>query len=61
MPDNPYDEKQRSPAPRSAARESADMRRDIDEHLRRVYQITLDEEVPERFRTLLAQLRERDG
>ena len=29
----------------------------IDENLRRVFQETLDQEVPERFQTLLAQLR----
>ena len=31
----------------------------IDENLRRVYQETLQEEVPDRFRALLEQLRKR--
>jgi len=31
----------------------------IDENLRRVYEETLDEEVPDRFRLLLEQLRQR--
>jgi hypothetical protein len=35
--------------------------REIDENLKRVYQATLDEEVPERFRELLARLRDKDG
>ncbi len=33
----------------------------IDDNLKRVYQATLEEEVPERFRDLLAQLREQDN
>lgn len=31
----------------------------IDENLRRVYEETLDEKVPDRFRALLEQLRQR--
>ena len=32
----------------------------IDENLRRVYQNTLEESIPERFQDLLRQLKERD-
>ena len=32
----------------------------IDENLKRVYQETLEEEIPDRFRDLLAQLRRQD-
>lgn len=31
----------------------------IDENLRRVYEETLDEKVPDRFRSLIEQLRQR--
>lgn len=34
---------------------------EIDENLRRVYQQTLEEEVPERFRELLAKLKSGPG
>jgi len=34
--------------------------REIDANLKRVYTAALDEEVPERFRLLLAQLREKE-
>jgi Anti-sigma factor NepR len=33
----------------------------IDENLKRVYDQTLEEEVPERFKLLLAQLREKEA
>jgi Anti-sigma factor NepR len=33
----------------------------IDENLKRVYQEGLEAEVPERFKSLLAQLREKEG
>lgn len=32
----------------------------IDENLKRVYQETLEENIPDRFRDLLAQLRRQD-
>ncbi len=32
----------------------------IDENLKRIYEQALDEEVPERFKALLAQLREKE-
>ncbi len=35
--------------------------REIDENLRRVYQAALTDEVPDRFRELLAKLREREA
>jgi hypothetical protein len=38
----------------------AKVRQQIDHNLKRVYQETLEEEVPDRFKALLAQLREKD-
>lgn len=35
--------------------------REIDENLKRVYRAALEEEVPNRFAQLLAQLREKEG
>lgn len=35
--------------------------REIDENLKRVYRAALEEEVPDRFAQLLAQLREKEG
>lgn len=61
MADKPYDEKHLAPDPRKTARESSAWRRDIDENLRRVYRTAPDEDLPERLRTLLAQLSERNG
>jgi hypothetical protein len=43
------------PADRSA------LARDIDENLKRVYTAQLQEEVPDRFKQLLAQLRQKEG
>lgn len=40
---------------------SADMKAQIDENLKRVYQTALDEQVPDRLKDLLAQLRAKDG
>lgn len=37
------------------------IRAQIDENLKRVYTATLNEELPDRFRDLLAQLKARDG
>lgn len=36
---------------------TGELRRDIDENLKRVYQATLDEAVPDRFKELLARLK----
>ncbi|MCX8509962.1 MAG: NepR family anti-sigma factor [Rhodobacteraceae bacterium] len=38
-----------------------DLREQIDQNLRRVYQDALEEEVPERFRLLLEELRKKTG
>ena len=37
------------------------IRAQIDENLKRVYSATLNEELPDRFRDLLAQLKAQDG
>lgn len=37
------------------------IRAQIDENLKRVYTAALNEELPDRFRDLLAQLKARDG
>ncbi|MFN4202993.1 MAG: NepR family anti-sigma factor [Tabrizicola sp.] len=37
------------------------IRAQIDENLKRVYAAALNEELPDRFRDLLAQLKARDG
>lgn len=39
---------------------SAEMKAQIDENLKRVYQAALSEEVPDRFKELLAQLRAKE-
>lgn len=41
---------------KKAARDTA-----IDENLKRVFQPTLEEDVPDRFKDLLAQLKEKEG
>ena len=38
----------------------ANLRQQIDQNLKRVYQDALQEEVPDRFKDLLAQLREKE-
>jgi hypothetical protein len=38
----------------------AKLRQQIDQNLKRVYDETLEQEVPDRFKDLLAQLREKD-
>jgi hypothetical protein len=43
----------------SKARPGNDLREQIDQNLRRVYQDAVQEEVPERFRLLIEQLREK--
>ena len=39
----------------------AKLQQQMDQNLKRVYQEALTEEVPDRFKALLAQLREKDG
>jgi len=39
----------------------AKVRQQIDQNLKRVYQEALEEDVPDRFKALLAQLREKDA
>ncbi len=38
----------------------ANLRQQIDQNLKRVYEDALTDEVPDRFKTLLAQLRDKD-
>lgn len=47
--------KEEDPPKRQAIREQ------IDENLKRVYAATLNEELPDRFRDLLAQLKGKEG
>lgn len=42
-------------------KDEAGLRAQIDENLKRVYDETLKAEVPERFKQLLAQLREKEA
>lgn len=44
----------------SQYRENATVQKQIDENLRRVYQKTLDEQVPDKLLSLLEQLRDQD-
>lgn len=39
----------------------SNLERQIEENLRRVYQKTVEEDVPDRFRNLLEQLREQEA
>ena len=41
--------------------ERTNLRRQIDENLRRAYQQELEREVPDKFRQLLDQLRSKEG
>jgi hemerythrin-like domain-containing protein len=41
--------------------EKSSLHKQIDENLKRVYQETLQEDVPDRFRALLEQLRKKQG
>ncbi|MBV0913685.1 NepR family anti-sigma factor [Anianabacter salinae] len=43
------------------AREKSNIRRQIDENLRRVYDETVTEDVPDRFVQLLQQLKQQQG
>lgn len=57
---DPAGKKQRSA--RSGLKEaSPTVAREIDENLKRVYSATLNEEVPDRFAQLLAQLRDKEA
>ena len=42
------------------AEQRRQIQRDIDENLRRTYQATLQQDVPDRFHQLLAALRDKD-
>ncbi len=42
-------------------RDDAHLQQQIDENLRKVYQKTLEEDVPDKLMSLLEQLREQDG
>lgn len=39
----------------------AQLRREIDENLKRVFQSALDQDVPDRFKKLLEQLKAKEG
>ena len=39
----------------------SDLRKDIDENLRRVFEDALKDEIPDRFKDLLAQLKAKEG
>lgn len=43
------------------SKDKAGLKAQIDENLKRVYQETLDEKVPERFAQLLEQLRQKES
>lgn len=41
--------------------EKSSLHKQIDENLKRVYQATLEEDVPDRFRTLIEELRKKQA
>jgi hypothetical protein len=45
----------------SGDKQKSSLRKDIDENLKRVYEDALQEEVPDRFKALLAQLKAKEG
>ena len=45
----------------SGDNQKSSLRRDIDENLKRVYEDALKEEVPDRFKLLLEQLKAKEG
>ena len=45
----------------SPKKSKANLNEEIDENLRRVFAQSLEEEVPDRFKNLLDQLRAKDG
>lgn len=45
----------------ASKKDSSGIKTQIDENLKRVYQEALDEEVPDRFKQLLEQLREKES
>ena len=49
------------PEKKKAAEARAQLRNQIDENLRRVYETSLSEDLPDRFRDLLAKLRDLPG
>ena len=53
----------RSTAKTRAARDpsSSTLNRQIDDNLKRAFDATVNEELPDRFMNLIAQLREKDG
>ncbi len=56
------DDEKAPKAPAAIARTgSSPHAQEIDANLKRAYQATLEEKVPDRFHTLLAQLREKEG
>ena len=53
-------DKSNGPPPPRRRANSLSVTREIDENLKRVYQASLTEEVPDRFAILLAKLREQE-
>ncbi|MBF9044329.1 hypothetical protein HKCCE4037_13380 [Rhodobacterales bacterium HKCCE4037] len=47
--------------PKDASRGAEAVARQIDENLRRVYDAAINEDLPDRFKDLLAQLKSSDG
>ncbi|WP_425092150.1 NepR family anti-sigma factor [Tropicimonas sp. S265A] len=45
----------------ASKKQKSNVDRQIDENLKRVYEDTLKEELPDRFLDLLAQLKEKEG
>ncbi|MCU0898987.1 MAG: transcriptional regulator [Cypionkella sp.] len=45
----------------SGDNQKSSLRKDIDENLKRVYEDALKEEVPDRFKLLLEQLKAKEG
>jgi hypothetical protein len=52
---------QMPPKPKFPPTVPANVARQIDENLRRIYAVPLTEEIPDRFQELLKQLREKDA
>lgn len=46
---------------KKTGKQAVDMNDEIDKNLRRVYDATLNEDVPDRFHDLLAQLKQKEG
>ena len=43
------------------SKDTSGLKAQIDENLRRVYQVALEEELPDRFRELIEQLRKKES